>query len=62
MAKHMAVKWQHPDKDIRFIFQNSKKWYRKAMRRNYAKWCEENGFKFCDFKDCEKVIQEWLQE
>lgn len=62
MNKHLAVKLQHPELDIRFVFHNSKAWYRSAKTRSYAKWCEENGFKFCDFKDFNAVIQQWLRE
>ncbi len=62
MAKHLAVKMQHPEYDIRFIFQNSRKWYRAAKTRTYRKWCEENGFKCCDIWEFNKVIQEWIAE
>lgn len=62
MEKHLSLKAQYPELDIRFVFQGAQKWYRKAKRRTYAKWCEENGFKYCDFKDFERVIKEWMAE
>lgn len=63
MAKQLAIKLQNPTKDIRFVFQNPNGWYRKAKQRTYAKWCEENGFKYCGIKDIEKKLTgEWINE
>lgn len=53
--KHLWIKEQHPDKDIRFIFQNSKTKC-EASEKTYGEWCEEYGFLYAD-----KVIpKEWL--
>lgn len=62
MAKHLAVKAQHPELEVKFVFQNSGYWYRKAKTRSYAKWCEENGFDYCDIKDFSVVIKRWMKE
>lgn len=56
--KHLLVKEQHPDKDIRFVFSRSKTPITKGSKTTYADWCEKNGFKFAD-----KLIPEaWLKE
>lgn len=62
MAKQLAVKMQHPEIDLRFVFTASSKWYRKAKRMSYAVWCEKHGFKYCDFKDLAEVLPKWLKE
>lgn len=54
--KHVLIKKQHPELDIRFVFQNSKNKIRKGSPTTYADWCIKHGFKYAD-----KVIpQEWL--
>lgn len=56
--KHLLVKKQHPDKDIRFVFSNSRQKISKGSKTSYADWCEKYGFKYAD-----KVIpQAWLNE
>lgn len=56
--KHLEVKKQHPDIDIRFIFSNSNSKLYKGSKSTYADWCIKNGFKFAD-----KLIPvEWLRE
>ena len=54
--KHVLIKQQHPELDIRFVFQNSKNKIRKGSPTTYADWCNKHGFKYAD-----KVIpQDWL--
>lgn len=54
--KHLLIKQQHPELDIRFLFQNSKAKISKASKTTYADWCIKYGFQFAD-----KVIPEdWL--
>lgn len=56
--KHILIKQQNPNLDIRFIFQNAKNKIRKGSKTTYADWCEKNGFLYS-----EKVIPpEWLGE
>lgn len=56
--KHLFVKQQHPELDIRFIFSNSRQRISKISRTTYAEWCTKNGFLFAD-----KMIPEaWLKE
>lgn len=55
--KHLLIKEQHPNLDIRFVFQNSKNKIRKGSKTTYADWCNKYGYKFAD-----KIIpQEWLE-
>lgn len=56
--KHLLVKAQHPDKDIRFVFSNSRARISKTSKTTYAMWCEKHGFKFAD----KSIPQEWLNE
>jgi hypothetical protein len=56
--KHIMIKEQHPDLDIRFVFQNSRARISKGSKTRYSDWCEKNGFKYAD-----KLIPlEWIEE
>jgi len=56
--KHLLVKEQNPQLDIRFVFTNSKNKISKNSKTTYADWCDKNGFKYAD-----KVIpDEWFTE
>jgi hypothetical protein len=46
--KHLLIKEQHPELDIRFVFSNSKAKINKNSKTTYALWCTKNGFKFAD--------------
>jgi len=54
--KHLLIKAQNPNLDIRFLFQNSKTKISKASKTTYADWCIKHGFKFAD-KD---IPDDWL--
>ena len=56
--KHLLVKEQHPELDIRFVFSNSNARISKSSRTTYAAWCLKHGFKFAD--KC--IPEEWLNE
>jgi len=56
--KHVAIKQQHPNLDIRFVFENSRRKLSKGAKSTYATWCERNKFLYAD-----RVIpEEWLKE
>lgn len=42
--KHILVKGQHPDLDIRFVFSNAQARISKVSGTTYAMWAEKNGF------------------
>lgn len=56
--KHILIKKQRPDLDIRFVFSNSRTRIRKGSPTTYAKWCETNGFLYAD----KKIPEEWINE
>ena len=55
--KHLLIKEQHPDLDIRFVFSNSKAKLRKGSPTSYADWCNKNGFQYAD----KQIPKEWLK-
>lgn len=56
--KHMLIRRQHPEYDIRFVFSNSKQKLSKTSRTTYAMWCDKYGFKYAD----KEIPQSWLKE
>lgn len=56
--KMLEVKRQYPDIDFRFIFSNSNSRISKVSKTTYAKWCQNNGFKYAD----KHVPLEWIEE
>ena len=54
--KHLLVKEQNPNLDIRFVFSNSKNKINKKSKTTYADWCEKNGFKYAD----KEIPEEWF--
>lgn len=56
--KHEWVKKQHPDLDIRFLFQRAKNPIYKGSKTTYADWAEKNGFKWAE----KRIPEEWLKE
>ncbi len=56
--KHLLIKRQLPDIDIRFVFTNSKAKISKTSKTSYGDWCTKHGFIYAD-----KLIPEsWLEE
>jgi hypothetical protein len=55
--KHLLIQKQHPELDIRFVFQNSKVKINKGSKTSYADWCNKNGFTFAD----KEVPEEWFK-
>ena len=56
--KHVEVRDQHPELDIRFVFSNAKAKLYKGSKTTYAMWCETQGFQYAH-----RVIPlEWLEE
>ena len=56
--KHLLVKEQHPELDLRFVFSNSKAKISKSSKTSYGDWCEKNGFKYSD----KTIPNDWLEE
>ncbi len=55
--KHLLVKAQHPDLDIRFLFSNARARISKQSATTYAMWCYQKGFLYAH----RHVPIEWLQ-
>jgi len=55
--KHLDVRQQHPDLDIRFVFYSNQKLYKGAKSR-YTDWCDKNGFKYA----IKSIPDEWIEE
>lgn len=57
-AKHILLKKQLPNLDLRFVFSNQNSKIYKGSPTSYAKWCEHNGFMFSN----KNIPEEWLAE
>lgn len=56
--KHLLVKEQHPDLDIRFVFWRANDPIYKGSKTTNAMWCEKHGFQWAQ----RKIPQEWIDE
>ena len=56
--KHLLIKDQHPELDVRFVFSNSNTKISKGSSTTYAMWCESKGFLYAD----KFIPQEWFEE
>jgi hypothetical protein len=56
--KHIMLKAQYPELDIRFVFDNPDNKIYKGSKTTYADWCRKNGFKWAT----SLIPQEWLEE
>ena len=54
--KHLLIRKQHPELDIRFVFSNSKVKLSKTSKTTYAAWCIKHGFLYAD----KEIPLEWL--
>lgn len=57
-TKHLAIKAQHPNIDLRFIFQNPKQRLNKTSHTTYEAWCVQHGFIYA----AKWIPQTWLNE
>jgi hypothetical protein len=56
--KHLMIKDQYPELDIRFVFNNPNARISKQSKTTYAMWCEKHGFQYAKGM----IPAEWLQE
>jgi hypothetical protein len=56
--KHLQIKEQHPDIEIRFVFESSKRRLSKISKTTYADWCIKHEFKYAD----KEIPEGWLKE
>ena len=57
-TKHLLIKHQHPDIDLRFVFSSQTAKIYKGSPTTYAMWCEKHGFLYAN----KTIPQEWLDE
>lgn len=57
-SKHILIKKQYPDMDLRFVFNNSKSKLSKNSTTTYGMWCEKYGFLYAD----KEIPGQWLKE
>lgn len=56
--KHLLIRKQHPDLDIRFVFSNPNARIAKKSKTTYGAWCDKNGFKYAG----KTIPDSWLEE
>ena len=56
--KHLLVKKQHPDLDIRFVFSNSNAKISKGSKTTLGMWCDKHGYVYAD----KLIPEEWIKE
>ena len=56
--KHLLVKKQHPELDIRFVFSNSKAKISKGSKTTLGMWCDKHGYMYAD----KLIPEEWIKE
>ena len=57
-TKHKLIKSQHPDIDIRFIFQNARNLLRNHSKTTYGDWCDNYGFMYAE----KRMPTEWMKK
>ena len=57
-TKHLLIREQHPELDVRLCFQNARNKIRKGSKTTYAMWCEKKGIKHCD----KTIPKSWLSQ
>ena len=55
--KHLLIKDQHPELDIRIVFQNPKGKIRKGSKTTYADFCDKHGIIWAD----KEIPKDWLK-
>lgn len=56
--KHLLIRDQHPELDIRFVFSNPNQRIGKKSKTTYAMWCEKHGFLYAK----ELIPLDWIKE
>ena len=55
--KHLLIKKQHPDLDIRIVFQSAKTKIRKGSKTTYGDFCDKHGIAWSE----KSIPEEWLK-
>ena len=55
--KHRLIKKQHPELDIRIVFQNPRGKIRKGSKTTYADYCDKHGIIWAE----KEIPSDWLK-
>ena len=55
--KHLLIKEQNPNLDIRIVFQNENQKIRKGSKTTYADFCNKHGILFAS----KEIPEDWLK-
>lgn len=56
--KHLLIQEQHPELDIRFVFENPNVKITKRSKTTYANWCAKHGFTYASGT----IPKTWVEE
>ena len=56
--KHLMIQKQHPELEIRFVFDQPKQRISKGSKTTYAMWCIKNSYMYAQ----NLIPPEWLEE
>ena len=56
--KHLLIKKQHPDLDIRIVFMSGKTKIRKGSKTTYGMWCDKHGIQWAE----KQIPESWFSE
>lgn len=56
--KHLLLREQYPELDIRLVFQNANARIYKRSKTTYGMWCDKQGIKWCH----KTIPVSWLDE
>ena len=59
-TKHLLIKEQNPDLDIRFLFQ-ADNWLTTTKTYRYSDWCKKYGFKY-HVSPTGEIPEKWIKE
>jgi hypothetical protein len=59
--KMRELKEQHPEIDIRIVFQRASTKLSKASKTTYGAWATKHGYKWCEAKDVH-TMRRWANE
>jgi hypothetical protein len=55
--KHILIKEQHPDLNLKFVFMNAFNKLSRSSSTTYGSWCTDHGFQFAE----ERIPKEWIK-
>tara|TARA_B110000259_G_scaffold82773_1_gene96746 strand:+ start:2835 stop:3260 length:426 start_codon:yes stop_codon:yes gene_type:complete len=61
-AKHVLIKKQSPEIDIRFLFSNARAKLYKGSPTRYSDYCDKHGFRWAQAGRPAQIPREWLEE